>query len=192
MGELSSWLDDQAGPEAARLLAETARQTIAEVQSRPGQPQHGTLSVDGRIGAADSSVSPTGEIRCTFSLGGTIAAMLFDAIVSGSPRGPEHDGHYRDDHRVLLNGQETTVDPPPEMHPGDELVIINLRPYARRIEHGLSSQAPDGVYELAVQQMRQSLAGVSDVTLDFEYRSAAGGDAKRGDIRYPAAVVTVR
>lgn len=81
-----------------------------------------------------------------------------------SPRGPAEGGHYADAHVVLLNGAGLSSDGLEvldRVKQGDRVQIVNIMPYARKIEgaraarrkgvrwsgrRGLSRQAPGGVY----------------------------------------------
>ena len=46
----------------------------------------------------------------------------------------------------------------------DEYVFINTVPYARKIERGSSSQAPDGVYQAVAMLARDRFGNVARIT----------------------------
>lgn len=77
---------------------------------------------------------------------GFIVGQVLGRLTAASPIGPAKKEleHYINMHFVLINGTEWQ--PGQEISPGDEIVFINVQPYAKRIEEGWSSQAAGGVY----------------------------------------------
>jgi hypothetical protein len=101
-----------------------------------------------------------------------------------SPVGPPEGGHYRDDHIVLVNGQQVTGDLRAALmavRPGEDRVqIVNPRPYARKIEgatasrrtkrqkrRALSRQARGGVYRVVLRELVQRFSRT--LFFDFKY-----------------------
>ncbi|WP_193183266.1 hypothetical protein [Nisaea sediminum] len=82
---------------------------------------------------------------------------------------PVLTGQYRASHEVLVNGN--FVDWPVQLGPQDRVKIINILPYARRIELGWSASAPDGVYEVAASIVAGQF---ENVRVRFSYQSAPG------------------
>jgi len=166
--------------QASALIARTARRKLSEVEARQGKHPV-TRFVDGVRDASEDKVKPTGVIVYDIALIGDVVDAAFVLLLQLSPIGPGLDGHYRDRHRLFVNGRQTDatdyesgVVPIP---PGAEVVIANLQPYARKIEKGSSLQAPDGVYEITARQMRQRFGNI--VTIRFEYRQFPGFAAGR-------------
>jgi len=75
-------------------------------------------------------------------------------------------------------------------------VFLNIQPYARKIERGQSSQAPDGVYQAVATLAQRRFGNVAKIT--FSYRTAIGGaiiggrKGDRSDLRNPAIIVSLR
>ena len=171
---------DLSPEQASALIARTARRKLSEVEARQGKHPV-TRFVDGMRDASEDKVKPTGVIVYEIALIGDVVDAAFNLLLQLSPVGPGQDGHYRDRHRLFVNGRQTDaiehesgVVPIP---PGAEVVIANLQPYARKIEKGSSLQAPDGVYEIAARQLRQRFGNVA--TIRFEYRQFPGFAAGR-------------
>jgi hypothetical protein len=84
---------------------------------------------------------------------------------------------------LLADGAE--VDPSgANVPPADEYVFINTVPYARRIERGSSSQAPDGVYQAVAMLARGRFGNIARIT--YSFRTVSSG--KKSE-RNPAVVV---
>lgn len=123
---------------------------------------------------------------------------------------PVRSGRYRDSNVVLLNGKgitEQNIATLAAARPGDRVQIVNVQPYARKIEgqrakrrkgwkgrRGLSRQAPGGVYRkaYAMIQQRWGRAVFVDYRLErldiggVELRSSAATlRSKKGFYTYP-------
>jgi hypothetical protein len=89
----------------------------------------------------------------------------------------------------------------------DEIVFVNVTPYARKIEKGLSDQAPDGVYEAVAALAARRFGNIVKVRFSFRSpnfgginswaaKAGAGGRGSRGANaearlrRQPAIVLT--
>lgn len=86
--------------------------------------------------------------------------------------GPVRSGTYADSHRLLVNGEDQ--DPPVSVGLRDVVTLVNVQPYARRIERGLSDQAPDGVYEVVFVEARRRFGALANIS--FRYQQLAGED----------------
>lgn len=179
---------DLASPEAkSRRLAEFARTQIAEAlqinRAALGRDTPYEVAVDGKIGAALSGVRPDGVIVANFDLAVDTLEWIGEALVKGSP---VLTGRYTRSHLLFVDGVEHTPgDAVPDF---EEAVFVNVVPYARKIERGLSAQAPDGVYQAVAAVARQRFGNIAAVR--FSYRSLTGPKS-RAD-RQPAIVVRVR
>lgn len=98
-------------------------------------------------------------------------------LVKRSPVGPGRNGHFRDRHRVLIDGQSVAGDMSAALDavkPGQRVQIVNIQPYAKKLEgvaskrkrklkgkRGISKQARAGIYRpvqrLAAQRFGRSL-----------------------------------
>ncbi|MBI1207504.1 MAG: hypothetical protein GC191_09490 [Azospirillum sp.] len=211
------------GPEASARLATAAREARAEVEADQGVYPT-TLFVDGRQSGSEDQVRPGGTIEYHFQVVGDVVDAVYRLLVEASPVGPAKAGHYRDDHWLYVNGRRRDASAEGariELVPGDEVVFLNSRPYARKIEGGFrrihpdpavsdykrrrygkkvrragqSVQAPGGVYELVVREARRRFHNWP-VDIIFAYRAAAPDGAtlatgKRRAERYPAILIRV-
>jgi hypothetical protein len=164
------------------------------------------LFVDGQSGKPLSSAQ---EVTLTqFHIQNGVVDAAHKMLVERSPYGPDFEGHYRDDHWVYVNNVRRDAaregDAPIMIGPGDKVVIINVRPYARKIEGGanhrfskrltdrrpgLSVQAPNGVYEISARDLQRMYGTIA--TIRFAYLASIGGQllqfsniprhSKRGD-----------
>ncbi len=185
-----------------RITASVARTQLAEVLSAGAVPYQ--QFVDGREGAALESVKPGGMILFRFNRLGIVLDWIYMQLVGHSPIGkdtPPHL-HYFQDHELWINGSRVSASAGEviEVPAGGEAIITDLRPYASRIEHGLSTQAPDGVYEItAIAAARR----FPSAKIEFDYRPAVGpieglpsphgsprhNRARHGDYKYPTIIV---
>lgn len=167
-------LRDQTVP---RLTADLARRQLAGVQVRQGAP-YNTI-VDGRENAPLDSVRFGGNIRFLFLDLGPVLDWIWEQLVRRSPVGPERGKpHYRAVHWLIIDGVWIPIAEAVDTMPITAKAIamfVNARPYARAIEHGLSVQAPDGVYELVAAEARRRFPGT---LIEFSYVS-------EGDIDVP-------
>ncbi|MDF2809320.1 MAG: hypothetical protein K0S56_351 [Microvirga sp.] len=154
--------------ERGKRLAGYARQALAEAQEINRRatglvPPHETY-VDGRLGAPLESVKPDGVIVFEFDLLNDLFEWVGEMLVKHSP---VLTGRYQDSHAFYADGVE--IAPGAEVPPAEEYVFLNLQPYARKIERGLSKQAPDGVYEAVTVLARRRFNNVASIR--FTYRS---------------------
>ncbi len=140
--------------------------------------------VDGQIGKPlEQAQSVTDTI---FHLHTNVVDEALRLLITRSPVGPGRHGHYRDNHWLYVNGVRrdamlqggTKV----ELRKGDKVVIINVKPYARKIEGGakhkyrarltqrrpgLSSQAPDGVYEVTARDLKNKYEKIAIIRFAY-------------------------
>lgn len=158
--------------ERGRRLASYARGALKDAQEQNRQalgyvPDHETF-VDGRKGAPLESVRPDGVIVFEFDLIEDMFAWIGAMLVQHSP---VRSGRYSDSHVFLADGEE--VEPGIAAPEADEYVFVNVQPYARKIERGLSPQAPDGVYEAVAAMAARRFGNVAKIR--FSYRSPLFG-----------------
>jgi len=156
------------------LISETKRLTALNQQAIVqafGSPAEIEQIVDGQQGRAlDQALKYTDTI---FHLHTNVVDEALRLLITRSPVGPGRNGHYRDAHWLYVNGVRRDAmlqgGNKVELKRGDKIVIINVKPYARKIEGGakhkyrarltqrrpgLSSQAPDGVYEVTARDLK--------------------------------------
>lgn len=108
------------------------------------------------------------------------ARWIMAQLVAKSPVGPGRNGHYKDKHVFLINGEQVSDADLDKVKPSDRLQIVNTQPYAKKLEgsradrrhklkreRGSSVQAPGGVYQV-VQRMAYQRYGRS-LFIDFKY-----------------------
>jgi hypothetical protein len=167
-----------------RLTADTARLKLREVQG--ARPRRYKQFVDGVEGAPLGSVRPGGNIRFLFGALTGVLQWIYQELRARSPVGPERGEaggqhkipgrigevttqhvHYRDVHWLFVDGARDRVPATGETVVVNEVAFfVNARPYARRLEHGWSLQAPDGVYELVALEAERRFP---DARIEFRY-----------------------
>lgn len=200
---LAVQINEQSKKEAPRLLAAAAlaerNRVLREEAQRGGIAPTFTDFVEGRKGAAYQTVSPDGVIRIQYGYAREVAMQALKLLML---RSPVLTGEYLKSFVILVNGAEVSG---PFAIPAqfDECLIINTRPYARRLEIGKKRDGtpfvvrkdPKIVEEVAVvlKLAYKELARVS-----FTYRELVGGytlansagkykGKRKGDpMRYPA------
>lgn len=165
--KLGAWVQQQTIAIAERELA---KEVARGFDASPVVITDGTPRRDYR------RVKPFGKIEFARRQS-VLDAVLWaiDRLREVSPIGPPEHGHYRDDHVVMINGQQITGDlraALTSVRPGqDRVQIVNTRPYARKIEGAtasgarsarrpLSRQAPGGVYRKVQRELLQRFGRV--------------------------------
>ena len=165
----------------SRMLADRAERAIQEAtdQNRAvmGRPIGYSVTVDGREGAALSSVKPDGLIVANFDLGRDLLEWIGAEIVKASP---VRSGRYGRSHVLEIDGMIWDgIGPMPD---GRVFKFYNVQPYARKIEPwrsgavargskgargthpGQSDQAPEGVYQAIAAVARERFGDVARIT----------------------------
>jgi hypothetical protein len=180
-----------------RKAAQYARKALADAQETNKRalgvvPPHRQF-VDGKAGVALESVNPDhGRIVFTFELADEMLRWIGEQLVVNSP---VLTGRYRDSHVLLADGVE--VDADGKIPPAQVYTFVNIQPYARKIERGLSDQAPDGVFEVTAALAQRRFGNIARVRFTYRAldipaeRSRAARAAERNS-RNPAIVVTLR
>lgn len=170
--DIAVMLAEDLSPQArSATLAEFARGALADGEAQNQQalgviPPFDTF-VDGTQGKSEDQVSPAGVIVYTFRLIGDVLTFVDEQLIAHSP---VKSGRYARSHTLYADGIETEPDNP---DPASEYVFLNLQPYARKIEKGLSPSAPEGVYEGVATLAQGRFGNVAKIS--FDYRSPAGG-----------------
>lgn len=167
----------------SHILAEFARETLAEAEQINTEalghlPPHETF-VDGMPGASEDRVRPDGTIIYEFNILEDLFAWIGEQLVTHSP---VLTGRYAASHKFFADGVE--VDPGAPAPAASQYQFVNSQPYARKIEHGLSPQAPDGVYQGVAALASRRFGNVAKIR--FTYLSEAGSKE-----RQPAIVITL-
>ena len=193
-------IDEFLSPEARReTFVMAARDLLRESLdlNRAGlgfEPEFEQV-VDGSAGRALESVRiPNGVVVFRFAIQAAAVDFISESLQRLSPFA---SGDYQDSHVLLVNGSQ--VSPPVEIDVDDVISFTNLLPYARKIEQGLSSQAPDGVYEVVAAMARRRFRSFLDVKFSYVNYLGAGPGGPRsrqggprtqaGDDRFPTITV---
>jgi hypothetical protein len=193
--DLQLLLDDLKSPQQrSQALADFARDEIEDakvINKRAlGYEPPVTIYVDGQRNASLESVKNV--IVADFELIGQLVLWIHGQLQMHSP---VRTGKYKRSHALFADGHQ--VEPiGPEIPVANEYVFVNLVPYARKIERGSSSQAPDGVYQVVAHLAQQQFRELGRIT--FSYRTVLEGlivGGKKGDRsenRNPAIIIRGR
>ena len=185
-------LDDLKSPQQRQqTFAEFAREEIEDAKTinrqALGYDPPVTIFVDGTRNAPLTSVKNV--IVADFELVGQTILWIHSQLQMHSP---VRTGRYRESHALFADGRQV-LPIGPEIPVAEEYVFVNLVPYARKIERGLSPQAPDGVYQAVAHLAQQQFRNLARIT--FSYRTVlegviAGGKAgDRASNRNPAIII---
>lgn len=186
-------LNEDLSPEAqARAMQEFARAQIDEADNVNrtvlGRIPHRTIAIDGTMDASLTQAKASSVIVVEYDLLVDVLVWIGEQLRQNSP---VKTGRYRDSHALFADGAEIAIG---QMVPAaEEYVFINTVPYSRKIELGLSSQAPDGVYQAVASLARRRFGNVAKI--DFSYRTALGGSiigghaGNKSSQRNPAIIV---
>ncbi len=163
----------------SRYLAEYAATALEEARGQNrraiGADTPYETFVDGRQDAPLNSVKPDGKIIFQFELHNEIFAWIDGQLRKHSPVGPGgrpgHPGLYKRSHIFTADG--VLVEPGTVPPNAKEYVFVNIQPYARKIERGLSPQAPGGVYMVVAGLAQARWSNIAIVK--FSYRTPITG-----------------
>jgi hypothetical protein len=205
-------ISDLLSPEAqSKYLAEFARESSAAVGAANakvlGRYDFDVIKyVDGVANIAEEFVKPHGTIVYDFQIGSDVVQFIGQQLQMHSPVGTlpdNHPGRYKKSHALFADGVEIEGNQiPRDVH---EFLFVSTLPYSRKIEHGESGQAPDGVYEVTANQAKRKFGRVSKIEfIDYvgifgvmaqspptaSYGKHTAKHQNRSSNRYPAIRVT--
>jgi hypothetical protein len=194
--DIQPLLSELLSPEQRSLaLAKFAREEIAvatTINKRAlGREPPFKIFVDGREGANLESVKPSGTIVCDFVLINELLVYIGSQLVKHSP---VKTGRYQHSHILLADGRQISWEA--GIPSADEYVFTSLVPYARKIERGSSTEAPQGVYQTVAHLAQRQFRDFASIT--FSYRTVIGGGivggrlGNRSENRSPAIVVRAK
>lgn len=198
--DIAAIVDENFSPKArSAALAGIAREILAEAEQQNSDalgfvPAH-TTTVDGAIGADESTVRPDGEIRYAFELLPDMFGWILDMLQQFAP---VLTGQFKASFELYADGN--LIDATGEIPPASEYVFVSSVEYARKIEGDASrppesKQAPNGVFE-AVATLAQQRFG-NQANIKFSYRAPFNGSLLTGkvgnnsDYRTPAITITL-
>ena len=189
-------MEANLGPKArSAMLAAYAADAIEDAKKQNkralGRVPPYDIYVDNREGAPLTSVKPDGVIRAEFQLVNEALAWINTQLQMHSP---VRSGRYAKSHELFADGIDT--ENPNMAPPAEEYVFLNIQPYSRKIERGLSPQAPDGVYQAVATLAAAKFNNIAKIK--FSYRTAISGEiiggkaGDRSELRNPAIIVSLR
>jgi hypothetical protein len=172
---------DLEGEAASELLATFAEEEIEDAKrinaAALGRVPPYKIFVDGAQGKALEDVRPNGVIVAEFELVQDVLIWIAEQLFKFSP---VKSGLYQKSHELFADGKH--VEALGQLIPiADEYIFVNTVPYARKIERGSSSQAPDGVYQAIAALARLRFGNIARTS--YTFATLPGGD------RNPAIVV---
>lgn len=205
-------LDSDLTPEGqATLLAAFAADAIAEADAQNkaalGRAVPRQTYVDGSAAQSLSSVRATSIIVAEFELATDVVQYVWDEVQKHSP---VSGGTFKASQKIYADGQEVDSPEAAVAANPDEIVIVSDVPYARKIERGQSSQAPDGVYQVVAVMaaarygnsakirfsFRAPISGALDAWAQKHSAKEQGAIKQRRqyqkDIRQPAIIISFR
>lgn len=168
--DFNVWIDQNTtGPEASAKFAKVAADIRDDVIAKD-HPSAVQTWVDGRSEAPLETAKVPGIIRFDFSYNREIVANIFNMLIAASPYRAKKPGadvpvHYKDEHLIFVNG--VLNDDITNIPADAEVIIVNVVPYARKIERGLSLEAPTGIYEMVAAKARRDFGAAARITFSW-------------------------
>lgn len=143
---------------SAKLAQIAIQERDALVKSGEAPPSW-TTTVDGRLGAPETSVRPDGFILYKFN---TLGLAVKAALQICKDRSPVRSGIYRDTWIAAVDGKLWRGDLS-EIPDNVEIMIVNPQPYARKIDTGAMKgmSVPPGIVEAARQYVQRQFPTVT-------------------------------
>jgi hypothetical protein len=172
---------DLGGDAASELLAAFAEEEIEDAKrinaAALGRVPPYKIFVDGAQGKPLTAVRPNGIIVAEFELVSDVLIWISEQLFKFSP---VKSGLYQKSHELFADGRHVAV--VDQLVPvADEYIFVNTVPYARKVERGSSSQAPEGVYQAVAALARVRAGNISRIS--YTFATLPGGE------RNPAIVV---
>lgn len=190
--DIRVFVNDNTNPKVvSAAIAGAAREALSEaleINTRAiGYAPHYDTFVDGVQGASLDSVRRV--IVFDFDLINEAVDWIHNRLKAISP---VLTGEYQRKHLLYADGREVPPDtlPPPAL----EYVFLNEVPYARKIERGLSKQAPEGVYQVVAAEAQSRFSKLARIRFSYrEFALAQGANSRaRRDSRQPAIIISLR
>jgi hypothetical protein len=184
----------------APLLAQAARQALADAQAAGEFPREYVTSVNGRIGASEDQVVPPGPIVYS---GNWWQEIISYGIEFARQRSPVKSGRYKNSWFVMINGGERRGDDYSNVALDAEVIITNDQPYSRKIEVGaIHVSVPPAIVEDTASALKRRFGDLITAERRFinlqgayQLRQSTGRrrSRQRGRVvTYPAVVVGMR
>lgn len=152
-------------------LVRTAKREHARVMATEPRPASFSRIVDGRQGAPEESARPDGVIVYRYPRLEAVVQFAMETLFDLSP---VLSGDYRNGHMLIVGGAPAAS--MKDWRPGQEIVITNILPYARKIELGKMTMKVPGTDRVYTQARRKVMARHGNMAkVDFTYRAFIGG-----------------
>jgi hypothetical protein len=168
-------ISDMLSPSAqSQAFADFAEDALADAEATDAAalgytPRHTTF-VDGAESNNLASVSPNGTIAFVFDLLDDLFSWIWDQLQTHAP---VKSGRFRDSIKFYVDGTEFDLENGSDVPPASQYVFLATAAYARKIEAGESSQAPDGVFQ-TLATLAQGRFG-NQAKISFAYISPTSG-----------------
>ncbi len=182
--EVKLFLSDLEGPVRRQYLKETAAEIFGEARAHNaallGYRAREELVTDQTPDKPPEDMAVGGFSTTTFDIAADVIAFTMELARRLSPRSglntKSQDETYAFGHIAIVDG--AVLEAPYITRGFNEAIIVNARPYARKIERGLSRQRPNGVYEaLLLPTVRKRYGNLFNVR--FLFRRVPGAAAGR-------------
>lgn len=174
----------------AKVFQQAAREIIAGVDQRNAQalghvpPK--TVTVDQSRGASIKSAKADSTIYVEYDLVETALGFIGELLVRHSP---VRSGRFQQSWMLFADG--VAVEPGKVPSGAEEYAFLNAQPYSRKIERGLSPQAPEGVADAVAALAKRRWGNIANIR--FSFRSfpsgAVGAWAQTGSARSMAKTI---
>ena len=174
----------------AKIFQQAAREELANGQQRNRSaigyvPPHST-TVDQSRGASIEIAKANSTIVFEFELIETALSFIGELLIRHAP---VRSGRFQRSFVLFADGVE--VEPGKVPAGAEEYAFINAQPYARKIERGLSPQAPEGVMDVVAGLAKRRYGNIANIR--FSFRSfpsgAVGAWARTGSARAMAKTI---
>lgn len=199
-------LDGALSPKQLGLLAGTIAKTRHATLVADGKlPEANIRFVDGAQGAPETTVKiAAGKPGIILYKGSSLAqaaAYALEAARQASQR-ISKSGTYAASWRIFVNGQEADeAHVPPN---AQEAIVVNITPYARRLEQGTGRGVGRAPYLITEIVARATKARFSGLVVLRKFVSLSGASSNRfpvpyhlkrppgGEMLYPSVVISLR
>jgi hypothetical protein len=146
----------------ARLIA-TAKRENAKVMATDPRPLDYTRWVDGSKGAVEETATSNSIIVYEYNRVNEVAQFALQYL---SEISPDKSGRFKSSWQVLLNGQP--VSQVTQFLSGDEILIVNDQPYARKIVSGhMKLSVPHNLTEHAQREVNSRFGNTVKASTTF-------------------------
>lgn len=172
--EEALYLQELRGEARKAFIRDAAAEVFGEARAQNlrtlGYAADEIRSTDNVINKPAEQMAIGGWSQVEFDLNSDVIAFTVELARRLSPRSGSNrkapQETYAENHLAIVDG--TVVPPPYRVGKFERAVVINLLPYARKIERGLSKKRPNGVYEaLLFPEVVKRYGGQFDISFTY-------------------------